>query len=307
MLQGREKVDRRIPAGYCDRMKPEPFIDVPTGIIHQPQVYDFARYIAERRGVTRIIDIGCGSGEKLRPLDSEIPVTGIDTAVMRDQFQKFVPWAEFIQCDLETALPDIWELAHGAVIICSDVVEHLLTPEVLLRSLGELSRVAAYVLLSTPDRARARGLLNLGPPTNKAHVREWTADEFGRFLLDCGFSESVTLGYPSTTTNNSQKTLFLPLPGTKLHSGESKSPAPSQRLSAPLMNRTSSKVSCDICIAKGLRFMCSTIGQPTTLLTRYLVSLKEEFATASVAFRTNHPNTMSGKRSFGTSRHTRRP
>ena len=51
------------------------------------------------------------------------------------------------------------------------------------------------MLLSTPDRARTRGWLDDGPLGNSAYVREWTGDEFARFLRDCGFRDIPFAGY----------------------------------------------------------------------------------------------------------------
>lgn len=207
-------MDRRLPRDYAVRLENDNFIDSPTPIVHQHQVYQFLSYIADRAGTARIIDIGCGSGQKLAGLDNKFEIVGIDGAWARDLFRSAVPKAQFIAHDLEEGLPTLArEFYQNAIVVCSDVVEHIRKPEKLLGDLAAISAASAYMLLSTPDRVRARGLLDQGPPANKAHTMEWSADEFGRFMLDCGFPRGFLLGYTLNNDRDLSKSTILAVAG----------------------------------------------------------------------------------------------
>src|SRR5205823_3527718 len=74
------------------------------------------------------------------------------------------------------------------LVICADVIEHVADPEALMRFL--VSATTDWIVISTPDRDlvySGRSKYRFGPPSNPAHVREWTMSEFrafvGRFLL----------------------------------------------------------------------------------------------------------------------------
>jgi hypothetical protein len=69
-----------------------------------------------------------------------------------------------------------------SVIVCSDRVEHLVRPEHLPRSLAAALRHAPLLVLSTPERDLARGILDTGPPANDCHIQEWNLAEFARLL-----------------------------------------------------------------------------------------------------------------------------
>lgn len=152
---------------------------------YQDPVYRWAaRLVADRS--TRVVDVGCGSGEKLvtriAPLVDQW--TGIDQPSALVAARRSTPGGHWIEADLE----DEWGWA-GAVpssadlVICADVIEHVRDPIVLLRHVVELLAPGGRILLSTPDRARLEDREPLGPPRNPRHVREWSEDEF-RLLLE---------------------------------------------------------------------------------------------------------------------------
>ncbi|MEX0644824.1 MAG: glycosyltransferase family 2 protein [Parvularculaceae bacterium] len=191
----------RLPSGYVCQSDAAPYLDVPSGITYQPDVYSFAAYLAERATARRIVDIGCGAATKLASINRRIETVCIDNAESLELARTNVPGATFIAADLERGLLELNDaLFDDAVVICADVLEHLHNPDVVARRLASLASRSPYMLLSTPDRDRARGLLNGGPPDNRAHIREWNADEFGRFLHDCGFCSPLIIGH--TVNNN---------------------------------------------------------------------------------------------------------
>mmetsp|Transcript_126749 Transcript_126749/g.405862 ORF Transcript_126749/g.405862 Transcript_126749/m.405862 type:complete len:210 (+) Transcript_126749:557-1186(+) len=87
----------------------------------------------------------------------------------------------------ELALWAAGAIAGGpSIVIAAEVVEHLRRPRRLLRVLRRLLAPgggAVAAVLTTPDRdAWYDRRYHLGPPHNPAHVREWNATEFVRFL-----------------------------------------------------------------------------------------------------------------------------
>ena len=152
------------------RLDNELYMDVPGQLTYQPHVYSLAAFLADRSGAKWIVDIGCGSGGKLKALIPHFDVVGIDCAAGIRLARKILPQAQLVEFDMENGLPDIpADILKNAVVICSDVIEHLQRPEQLMKSLAQVSKLVPFVLISTPDRDRARGWLDSGPPANPAH------------------------------------------------------------------------------------------------------------------------------------------
>jgi glycosyltransferase involved in cell wall biosynthesis/SAM-dependent methyltransferase len=172
-----------LPPGYESRLEPEYFVDDELGAVCQPDLYPEMAAVARRLGSRRIIDVGCGTAAKLAELHPEFEIVGIDfgpnIAACRQRYQ-FGTW---IETDLDVGDGLGYEDVAGAVIVCGDVIEHLVYPERLLRMLrGALDHGASAVFLTTPDRDLFYEPGHLGPPSNSAHVREWSMVELERFL-----------------------------------------------------------------------------------------------------------------------------
>ncbi len=197
------------------------FVDAPAAeIVYQPYVYGLARFLAERGGFGHIIDIGAGNGEKLAGLPAAVQVTAVDFAPNLPALRQTLPNATVIDHNLETGLPALDPaVVADAVVISADVIEHLREPHHYLQGLARLAAQAPFVLVSTPDRTRARGPEDYGPPANPAHVREWTIDElyalFRRYGLACriGHTTSDTLSHAKATSLALGGTQAL-MPGT---------------------------------------------------------------------------------------------
>lgn len=156
---------------------------------YQLAVYELARRIADERGARSIADIGCGTGTKLAKLFARLAVFGVDSeesvAIARSQ----VPRGTFAGADLDADL-DLATLLPGCtreLVICADVIEHLARPDQLLASIRRFCTPDTRIVLSTPDRALLVGA-RARRPSVPDHVREWTADEFKRFVAGAGFA-----------------------------------------------------------------------------------------------------------------------
>lgn len=184
-----------LPDGYEQRLTPVYFADdADDGIVWQPDVYPHAADIARHLGRTVIIDIGCGRAAKLAALHQEMPdwhYIGVDYGSNIEWCRGSHPFGEWLEADLEAcdSLPISADRLRQAVIICSDVLEHLVRPYVAMGMMLSLAIAGddAPVVLSTPARERRAGADYIGPPRNPAHVREWTSEEFAAFVTANGF------------------------------------------------------------------------------------------------------------------------
>lgn len=202
---------RNVPANwfvrrdYSSRDQASYFEDVDPhggGIVYQPDVYPLAAHLARRFGCERIIDVGCGTAGKLVPLHPEFGIVGIDIGANIEYCRANFSFGRWISHDLEGGKPlqiDDATVA-GSLVVCADVVEHLIDPSGLLGVLSDLLESAPVALVSTPERDLARGRYDAGPPANPAHVREWNLDEF-RHLLHWGGMRDTFIGL---TMNQSQ-------------------------------------------------------------------------------------------------------
>jgi SAM-dependent methyltransferase len=198
-----------LPAGYRPRLNPEYFEDNvahASGTVWQPDVYPVAARLARGLGCNHVLDLGCGYGDKLVKLHPEFAVTGIDYGTNIQVCRNRHQIGRWLEVDLEqrNALPLTRQELKQTVVVCSDVIEHLVDPGALLQLLAELLRQAPVALLTTPDRNRARGPGDMGPPKNPAHVREWTLDE----LEACLNAEKLPLRFMGYTRSNTRTGAF---------------------------------------------------------------------------------------------------
>jgi len=73
------------------------------------------------------------------------------------------------------------------LIVCSDVIEHMEDPDMLLSYIKKFAHKDGTILFSTPERDVLRGKDNMHSP-NRDHIREWNKEEFTRYLTSRGFT-----------------------------------------------------------------------------------------------------------------------
>jgi SAM-dependent methyltransferase len=145
-------------------------------------VYQHAAKIAAADPqVKTVLDWGCGTGAKLVEMFGQYQTLGVDV--------------DYRLPTLRARFPDrAWGVVPVAVdadlVLCVDVIEHLDDPAELLRSIA--AGRWRHLVISTPERNRvarhkyrsrkARHQERNGPPMNRWHAREWTADEFAALL-----------------------------------------------------------------------------------------------------------------------------
>lgn len=175
--------------GYVQRVPPEYFVDeYDSGITWQPDVYPEMLALARKHDRSVVIDLGCGRALKLVALceqDPDLDIIGVDFGTNIDWCREHLPIGRWLDADLESAttLPLSAEEIARSVIVCSDVLEHLVDPRPAMRLICRLlTQGAACAVLSTPARDKRAGAEHMGPPFNPSHVREWTQEEFHAFV-----------------------------------------------------------------------------------------------------------------------------
>jgi SAM-dependent methyltransferase len=175
--------------GYTQRVPPQYFADTDdSGIVWQPDVYPETLALARKHDRTVIIDLGCGRASKLvalRKQNQDLDIIGVDFGPNIGWCREHLPVGRWLAADLESAttLPLAPVVIARSVVVCSDVLEHLVDPRPAMRLIcWPLDHGAACAVLSTPARDKRAGAEHLGAPFNPSHVREWAQGEFRAFV-----------------------------------------------------------------------------------------------------------------------------
>ena len=163
-----------IKRGYLHRHKVIPFRDEANADEYQKEVYAAAKNLYDEKGLKGILDIGCGSAYKLLANFQDCPMAGVelstDWLIVKYPSQTWFAFSD-----------EAWKQFPAELIICADVIEHVENPDVLLNSILENPN-AKYYVFSTPDRNLDTSPWKFGPPNNESHFREWTFEEFEKYM-----------------------------------------------------------------------------------------------------------------------------
>jgi 2-polyprenyl-3-methyl-5-hydroxy-6-metoxy-1,4-benzoquinol methylase len=111
----------------------------------------------------RILDVGCGNGNIARGIGSlGFNVTGIDfseNAINYATSKNTLPNVKFKVCSAE----DLTQNDQYDAVICSEVLEHLNQPELLVNTLSELLYSGALLIATVPNGVGPRELLVTRP------------------------------------------------------------------------------------------------------------------------------------------------
>lgn len=137
------------------------------------------------RGRRAVVDVGCGYPWKANALLKPVAdrVVAMDQPSLAEIVEKEFPSLEFRSINLEN--PDRND-SRFDVVLCADVIEHLLNPDECLEFLRSHQASDGLIVLSTPERRVLRGADCLYSPKPE-HVREWTREEFSSYLVSRGF------------------------------------------------------------------------------------------------------------------------
>lgn len=159
--------------------------------VWQPHVYDTAIFLARRFGCKTIVDVGCGNAQKLAPVMNEFHIVGVDYGKNIELCRKKYPDEQWIEQDLEK--PINLDVSHNSLIVCADVIEHLLDPTALCEFFKKAKCKA--LIISTPNRPHS----HTGPP-QKTHIREWANDEFESYI-----KQFIPVNWNGITKSNSNE------------------------------------------------------------------------------------------------------
>ena len=166
---------------YKERSEEIYFNDIKNKDEWQNEVYLFARNIVEKNNFKSIVDYGCGSGFKLLKYFENYEYLGLDleSTIKLINKKNFVPIENF---DFNT-LNNKYDIT-----ICADVIEHVKDPKIILDNIKKIN--SKFIIFSTPDRSMLynnKDDLFFGPPRNNSHIREWTFEEFKKYIIKNNF------------------------------------------------------------------------------------------------------------------------
>jgi SAM-dependent methyltransferase len=164
---------------------------------YQFHVYAWAAQVVRRRGLRSVLDVGCGPATKLKNLIAPWcdDIEGIDQPSGVAAARACGAPGRYTEVDLEQ--PDrVTPWRTFDLIICSDVVEHLIDPDPMMAYIRRFAHKQTRIMFSTPDRARLRGRACMASDKPE-HVREWSFLEFGRFLRSRRYRIALTRLLPA--------------------------------------------------------------------------------------------------------------
>lgn len=145
--------------------------------VFQYDVYKIA--VAHIDTLTRptVMDVGCGPPYKLAGLlkKTDATVQLVDQPNTADFASRIMPSAQFASANLETIDLNLGQ--RFDVIICADVIEHLVDPDPCLAFIRNHLAPTGQLFISTPERDVLRGKKCADSP-HPMHVREWNRSEF---------------------------------------------------------------------------------------------------------------------------------
>lgn len=169
---------------YQHRSKPVPYHDTPeNALVYQVAVYQYAADIITKHNLATVLDIGCGTGLKLEKyiVPTGATITGIDDEQTIEYCTQKLEFGRWFVDDIENPYADLGIPAD--LIICADVIEHLIDPDKLFSYFKRWSHPKTHIIISTPERDLRRGDDDMGPPGNDAHIREWNQIELYNYLV----------------------------------------------------------------------------------------------------------------------------
>ena len=181
--------------GYQRNIKPRYDTDTPDreNKLYQYNVYNRAITLAQKYHKTWIIDIGCGSGNKLKFIHSlGFNVVGIDFGDNIKSTRSKLPISDnviLIDFNLNNGMPIISEdIIKNSAFVSADVIEHLTNPDNFIDILKNYIEKGAVGVISTPDNDKLSKSMK---PLRASDVQIWSGDGFDKYLKCHGMSFTI--------------------------------------------------------------------------------------------------------------------
>ena len=153
-----------------------------------------ATYLARLDPPRRVLDIGSGQGDLLSSLRAEltdVELAGLElSAAGIDLARAKVPSARFVQVDLLNEHGELDEITGWAdVAICSEVLEHVEEPAVLLRNASRAVAAGGRVVITVPGGPRTAFDRHIG------HRRHYDAGALRQVIVEAGLTPEIVRGH----------------------------------------------------------------------------------------------------------------
>lgn len=171
--------------GYSINEKPSHHDDSLYTDHSQDEVYSFSKKLLLEKNLRTVVDLGCGSGYKLMKYFIDYETVGIETEPCLSLLKNIYPYRTWVNSGEPEKSFSVYK-SDCDIIICADVIEHIVNPDHLIDYVKAFN--FKYFIVSTPDRKVLRSFMGYGekawsgPPLNSSHVREWSFDEFKGYL-----------------------------------------------------------------------------------------------------------------------------
>lgn len=178
----------RLPLKYVEQKPDETsqYDDFDSDGQCQAPAYAHAIRRMKMLGLRTVADLGCGSAAKWEPYHKRFRLTLVDLPRAIEQLGHLVHALTLVEHNFEHDPLRLQDPPEA--VVCMDVVEHLRDPSHLFATIRAMLRTGTQrAWISSPCRTHCPGISKKGPPRNKAHVREWTCEEFGELLAAQGF------------------------------------------------------------------------------------------------------------------------
>ncbi|HML34178.1 class I SAM-dependent methyltransferase [Sporomusa sphaeroides] len=155
---------------------------------YQYYAYKYAYQLAKKKELDNILDLGCGVATKINCFfGKEFNIFGVDQDSAIQKCKKLFCDGVYISENFESPSYEVTKILPKCdMVICSDVIEHLENPDKLLEYIKKISKENTYIVITTPERNSLVGINNK-KPNNPAHIREWSFDEFAKYIKASGF------------------------------------------------------------------------------------------------------------------------
>lgn len=167
-----------IHEGYNWNRNPMPYYAPEHPNDYQTPVYIMAKKLLIEHEYKSVLDFGCGSGYKLIKYFSNVFTIGIDLPRTVEYLRRVYPLRAWYYQDCAGLLAVYGDVID--LVICCDVIEHLINPNILMLWLQSVN--AKRYVISTPERDLMGENTFDGPPRNPCHAREWNGGEFQAYV-----------------------------------------------------------------------------------------------------------------------------